>query len=75
MWGQIPHEKQIQATIPSIRSPQDYQQVIQSKLGLHLVQIINNEVIAAGAYATNQAVTLAHCKVGENGQLLFTFKS
>ena len=48
LWGTTPYEKQIPINCPGINTTQDYSQMIQSKLGIFVIQVINNEVISSG---------------------------
>lgn len=49
----------------------------KDKLGIYVVQIINNEVICAGLSTKpteNNAQMLVHCRVNPGGNLQFTLK-
>lgn len=51
---------------------------MQSKLGFHVVQVINNEVISAATSlkpTENNAQVLVHCRVEGGGKLAFTLKT
>lgn len=70
------------ATVPcppsitqSLNQPEAYSQMLQQKTGILKVEIINNEVIAAGALIQNPTViVLVHCRVTP-AQLEFTVRS
>ena len=52
--------------------------MINQKLGIHMIQIINNEVISSGQSVNpseNNAHILVHCRVLGGGKLAFTFKT
>lgn len=75
-WGTLPLQNSCSVTIPSITTPESYKQLIQSRLGFHVVEIIKNEVISAASDATQGgAHILLHCVVGQGGQLTFTIKT
>lgn len=58
-----------------INTPEAYKQIVQSKLGFHVVDVINNEVISAGNSLADGGQVLLHCRVLGNGQLAFSVKS
>lgn len=74
MWMQHPLEAKTVITAPSIQSPQIYASTMNSKIGLHPVEIINNEVICAGSHLASQSLVLVHCRVNQGGYLEFTLK-
>ena len=47
-WGTLSAEKQTQITAASLATTDAYKMAVQTKLGLHVVDTINNEVICAG---------------------------
>ena len=56
-------------------SPENYSTQLAQKVGIHKVEIINNEVIAAGQLlASPDVISLVHCRVTAN-QLEFTVRS
>lgn len=49
MWQQAATQKKFQQFVhPATNSPQAYEQRVKERLGLHVIQIINNEVISGG---------------------------
>ena len=53
-----------------------YKQLISTRLGFHVVEIINNEVISAALDPSQGNMqVLLHCRVEGNGQLAFTIKT
>lgn len=75
-WGQTPHEKSLVLNVPSINNTDAYKVALQSKIGFHVVEVINNEVISAATDPTqNNVQVLLHCRVDATGQLTFTMKS
>ena len=59
----------------SANQPEAYGQMLQQKVGIQKVEVINNEVIAAGQMMTNpQVCALVHCRVTP-AQLEFTVRS
>jgi len=67
-------EKQLQVAAPAISTTDAYKQAVHMKLGVHVVDTINNEVICAGWDASNNQVLL-HCRVEAAGNLFFTIKT
>jgi hypothetical protein len=72
---QCPFEKKTAFNAPSITSPQLLAQQVKSKLELHPVEIINNEVICAGQTIQGAAACLIHFRVLPGGTLEATIKS
>ena len=59
----------------SPNAPEAYGQALQQKIGVQKVEVINNEVIAAGQLMANpQIYVLVHCRVTP-AQLEFTVRS
>ena len=65
-------------TVPSIATPDQYNEQVKSRFGFHVVEVINNEVICAATTTNpqlNKAPVLVHCRVNPGGVLNFTIKS
>ena len=76
MWGQIPLQAQVLQALPGVTSPADYSALVKSKLGIYVVEIINNEVISAGTSTKeSNATVLIHCWVNPGGPCRFTIKA
>ena len=59
----------------SLSQPEAYSQLLGQKIGIQKVEVINNEVIAAGRLTMNaQVYALVHCRVTP-AQLEFTVRS
>ena len=60
----------------NITSPAAYKALVEARLGFHVVEIINNEVISAALDPTQGNIqVLLHCRVEGNGNLAFTVKT
>lgn len=46
-WGSLACEKSVATNVPGCTTPDAYKQLVQTKLGFHVVEVINNEVISA----------------------------
>ena len=46
-WGTLPFEKSTAAFVAGCTSAEAYKQLLQARLGFHVVEVINNEVISA----------------------------
>ena len=59
---------------PAITTVDAYKAAVTARLGLHIVEVINNEVISAATDNTGSTILL-HCRVEPSGQLTFTAKT
>ena len=73
-WGQLPFEKSVIVTAQHINNTDVFKQTLQAKLGFHVVEVINNEVISA-ATDPSHGTMLLHCRVESTGLLTFTVKT
>lgn len=63
------------ASQPPASQPQAYSTLLGQRLGIQMIQIINNEVISAGQLlADGQLIVLVHCRVTP-ALLEFTIRS
>lgn len=75
-WGTLAFEKSTAAHVPGCTSAEAYKQLVQARLGFHVVEIINNEVISAALDPSQGNIqVLLHCRVDGTGQLGFTVKT
>ena len=75
-WGTLPLEKSAIVNVAGCTTTEGYKQLVQTRLGFHVVEVINNEVISAALDPTQGNIqVLLHCRVEGSGQLTFTVKS
>lgn len=67
-WGTLALEKSAVVNVAGCTTPEAYKQLVMTRLGFHVVEIINNEVICAALDPTQGNIqVLLHCRVEGTG--------